>query len=93
MSNKEKLELATHAQLMEWLAKGKGLMLIDAMDIANPKCTTTMVKSVYEEEWNYCYEKDLNKPVSSRIRIRRWDDPHWRLPVVNYINKDLKETT
>lgn len=85
MANKEKLELATHAQLMEWLARGKGLMLIDVTDIANPKCTTTMAKFVYEE--------DLNKPVSKRIRIRRWGDSHWRLPVVNYINKDLKETT
>lgn len=88
-----KIKLATNIQLMEWLAKGKGIMKADPFE-PNPKCMTLIVESVhYTEGRHFCYESDLNKPVSGRIRIRRWDDPHWRLPLVNYINKDLKETT
>ena len=83
---------ATNIELMEWLAKGYGLMKVDPY-VANPKCMTSIVESIYVEGRHFCYESDLNEPVSTKIRIRRWDDPHWRLPVVNYINKDLKETT
>lgn len=65
---------AENVDLMEWLAKGKGMYRTVAGG---------MVRSSYEFE-----EDDTHRPVPASLRVRRWDDPDWREPFRSYLQKD-----
>lgn len=66
----------TNIQLMEWLSKGKGLILIqDKMGISSSLL---------------CYKDELNNEVAENILIRPWDSDEWIEPTVDIYERDCK---
>ena len=67
----------TILDFMQWLAQGKGMAKREGDSESH--CYTSM---------DAPKESELNSLLSSKIRIRRWDDSEWHIPTLDYMNSN-----